>query len=121
MVNALVNVPFVLSKVWLLGIVLLGTKTPLLGKEIPPSLLLSGLLLMSAEGLILVSGNANGGFDNEMQELQAEFTTEFLLQFLCRAVMPLATIDNPHTQMNDLADELILYSKDDKPTGEPLD
>jgi hypothetical protein len=63
--------------------------------------------------------NRNGGFDPDMLQLQSKFATEFLLQFLSRAVMPLATIDNPNPQNNDLPDELILCSKDGKPGEEP--
>ena len=61
-----------------------------------------------------VEGHRNGAgeFDQDMLELQTDFTTEFLLQFLSRVVMPLATIENPNPQKNDLPDELILYSND---------
>jgi len=65
--------------------------------------------------------NADGGFDAEMLELQSKFATEFLMQFLSRIVMPLATLDNPRPQRNDLPDELILFAKDGKQGEGPPD
>jgi hypothetical protein len=63
--------------------------------------------------------NANGGFDDDMLELQSKFTTEFLLQFLSRIVTPLATIDNPHPQNNNVSGELNVVSIDGRPGEEP--
>jgi len=53
-----------------------------------------------------------GGFDQDMLELQSKFTTEFLLQFLSRAVMPLATFENPQPQRDEFPDELDVVSLD---------
>ncbi len=67
--------------------------------------------------------NGEGGFDQDMLELQTKFMTEFLLQFLTRAVTPLVTIGNPRPQSDDLPDELNVVSLDDrgkKPSDEAL-
>ena len=53
-----------------------------------------------------------------MLELQSKFVTKFLMQFLSRMVMPLATLDNPGPQRNDIPEKLILYAKDGKHGGE---
>jgi hypothetical protein len=56
-----------------------------------------------------------------MLELQSQFTTEFLLQFLSRIVMPLATFDNPLPQKNDIPEELNVVSIDGRPSEQPED
>ena len=58
--------------------------------------------------------NATGQFDQDMFELQSKFMSEFLLQFLSRVVMPLATIDNPRPQNDAIPDELNVLSIDNK-------
>ena len=63
--------------------------------------------------------NANGGFDNDMLELQKEFTIGFLLQFLSRVVMPLFTIENPQPQNDEIPEELNVLSIDGKPGEHP--
>ena len=61
--------------------------------------------------------NSNGGFDDEMLELQSKFMQEFLLQFLTRAVTPLAEFGNPDPQNDRIPEELHLV-KVDPPLGE---
>ena len=65
--------------------------------------------------------NAVGGFDQVMLELQSKFMTEFLIQFLSRVVMPLATLENPYPQKDEIPDELNVVSMDRKPGEEPPD
>jgi hypothetical protein len=61
--------------------------------------------------------HSKGGFDQDMLEFQSKFTTEFLLQFLSRVVMPLATIENPHPQNDDIPDALNVVSLDNPDNG----
>src|SRR5436309_1176620 len=62
--------------------------------------------------------NSNGGFDEEILELQSKFMQEFLLQFLTRAVTPLAEFENPNPQIDVIPQELHLVRFDRPP---PLD
>lgn len=63
--------------------------------------------------------SANGGFDDDMLELQSKFTTEFLLPFLTRAIMPLVTLENPNPQKNEIPNELRVISIEHSPGEEP--
>ncbi|SPE54656.1 Restriction endonuclease (fragment) [Verrucomicrobia bacterium] len=63
--------------------------------------------------------NASGGFDADMLEVQTRFINEFLLQFLSRIVLPLATIENPHAQKDEIPDELHIIAIDRSPGDEP--
>jgi hypothetical protein len=65
--------------------------------------------------------NGDGGFDQDRLELQSKFSTEFLLQFLSRVVTPLATIENPGPQSDDIPNKLNLVSIDGKPGEETPD
>ena len=60
--------------------------------------------------------NSNGGFDDDMFELQSKFIQEFLLQFLTRAVTPLAEYENPAPH-NDVIPEELHLVKVDPPLG----
>ena len=62
---------------------------------------------------------AAGEFDHDMLELQSEFATEFLMQFLSRMVMPLATLENPRPQNDEVPGELTLISRDEGSDHEP--
>jgi len=57
-----------------------------------------------------------GRFDQDMLELQSKFMAEFLIQFLTRAETPLAVIQNPNSQNNQIPEELHLF-KVDPPLG----
>jgi len=50
--------------------------------------------------------NSKGGFDHDMYELQVNFVTEFLSQWLSSAFTPLASIDFNHAQRNDPPENL---------------
>jgi len=65
--------------------------------------------------------NAAGGFDRDMLELQSKFATDFLIQFLSRIVMPMATLENPHPQKDEVPGALTLISKDEGSNQEPPD
>ncbi len=65
--------------------------------------------------------NATGGFDQDMLELQSKFMTEFLIRFLSRVLLPLATLQNPQPQKNEIPDELTVISVDRKPGEGPPD
>jgi len=56
-----------------------------------------------------------------MFELQSKFATEFLSQFLTRLVMPLATLQNPQPQKDEIPDELNVVSIDGRPGEDPPD
>jgi hypothetical protein len=60
--------------------------------------------------------NSTGHFDHDMLDLQSKFMTEFLLQFLTRAVTPLAEFENPQPQNNAIPEELNLVRVDPPPT-----
>jgi len=59
--------------------------------------------------------NSDGGFDNDMFELQSKFMGEFLIQFLTRAESPLGAFQNPNPQTNEVPERLDLV-KVDRPT-----
>jgi hypothetical protein len=59
--------------------------------------------------------NSNGGFDDDMLELQSKFMEEVLLQFVTRAVTPLAEFENPAPQNNIIPEELNLVRVDPPP------
>jgi hypothetical protein len=59
--------------------------------------------------------NSNGQFDDDMLDLQTKFMREFLLQFLSRAVTPLAEFENPEPQNNSIPEELNLIRVDPPP------
>jgi hypothetical protein len=61
--------------------------------------------------------NSNGGFDDDMLELQSKFMEEVLLQFLTRVVTPLAEFKNPKPQTNVIPEELNLIRVDPPPPG----
>ncbi len=61
--------------------------------------------------------NSEGGFDHDMLDLQSKFMTEFLLQFLTRAETPLAVLENPNPQKNQIPDELHLIKVDPPASG----
>jgi hypothetical protein len=61
--------------------------------------------------------NSNGGFDDEMLELQSKFIEEFLLQFTTRVVTPLAEFENPKAQNNEIPEELHLIRVDPPSPG----
>jgi hypothetical protein len=62
--------------------------------------------------------NSNGGFDDDMLDLQSKFMHEFLLQFLTRAVTPLAEFENPKPQNNIIPEELHLIRVDRAPPSD---
>lgn len=57
--------------------------------------------------------NDQGGFDNDMFELQSKFAGEFLMQFLIEAHLPLYHIKNPKPQNNEVPDELNISTPTD--------
>jgi len=61
--------------------------------------------------------NADGGFDEDMFELQSKFMAEFLLQFLTRAELPLGSIRNRKPQNDDIPAELNILKVDPPPDG----
>jgi hypothetical protein len=61
--------------------------------------------------------NSNGGFDDDMLELQSKFMQEFLLQFVTRVVTPLAEFENPEAQNNVIPEELNLIRVDPPSPG----
>ena len=61
--------------------------------------------------------NSNGGFDDDMLELQSNFMQEFLLQFVTRVVTPLAEFENPKPQNNEIPAELHLIQVDPPSAG----
>ena len=65
--------------------------------------------------------NASGGFDRDMLELQSKFATEFLMPFLSRVIMPLATLENPQPQKDEIPDKLTVLSIDSSPGEGPSD
>ena len=61
--------------------------------------------------------NSNGGFDDDMLELQSNFMQEFLLQFVTRVVTPLAEFQNTKPQNNVIPEELNLIRVDPPSAG----
>ena len=61
--------------------------------------------------------NSKGGFDDDMLELQSKFMQEFLLQFVNRAVTPLAEFKNPKPQNDAIPEELNLIRVDPTSPG----
>ena len=61
--------------------------------------------------------NSNGGFDDDMLELQSKFMQEFLLQFLTRVVTPLAEFQNTKPQNNVIPGEVNLIRVDPPSAG----
>ena len=62
--------------------------------------------------------NSNGGFDDDMLELQSKFIEEFLLQFTTRVVTPLAEFKNPDFQNDQVPEELHLVRVDRPPPSD---
>lgn len=56
----------------------------------------------------------NDAFDEDMFELQKEFLVGYLLQFLTEARVPLVHVRNQKPQLEDLPDELHIYSSADE-------
>jgi len=56
--------------------------------------------------------NSNGGFDDDMHELQSKFMAEFLIQFLTRVETPLGTFQNPNPQNDEIPERLDLVQVD---------
>jgi hypothetical protein len=63
--------------------------------------------------------NLEGGFDDDMFELQSKFMGEFLIQFLTRAEAPLGAFQNPNPQNDEIPERLDLIKIDRPPTGGP--
>ena len=49
--------------------------------------------------------NSDGVYDHDMQELQIEFITNFLLEYFTEIYTPLKTYKNTKPQNNDIPDE----------------
>jgi hypothetical protein len=64
--------------------------------------------------------NSEGGFDNDMFELQSKFMGEFLMHFLTRAETPFGAFQNPNSQKNEIPERLDLI-KVDRPPADGLD
>ena len=54
--------------------------------------------------------NEQGGFDADMLELQKEFGSGFLLEYLTDAHFPLLAVKNSRTQRNDIPDRLEIFN-----------
>lgn len=54
--------------------------------------------------------NSDGGFDQDMFELQKEFGMGFLLQFFTEIHFPLYDVENPDEQNNDIPEEFKIYN-----------
>ncbi len=54
--------------------------------------------------------NAEGGFDQDMFELQTNFMIEFLLEYLTEVHMPLASLKNTENQVNRIPNKLAIVS-----------
>jgi len=63
--------------------------------------------------------NADGGFDEDMFELQSKFMAEFLLQFLTRAELPLGSVRNRKPQNDEIPEELDILKVDPPPPDGP--
>lgn len=60
--------------------------------------------------------NLDGGFDDDMFELQTKFMTEILMKFLTHAETPLGSIRNPLPQNNNIPTVLNLIKADGSQT-----
>lgn len=56
--------------------------------------------------------NSEGGFDDDMLELQSKFMAEFLIQFLTRVETPLGAFQNPNPQNDSIPEQLDLIRID---------
>ena len=55
--------------------------------------------------------NAEGGFDEDMLELQKEFGIGFLLPYFTEVYFPLISLKNTKGQNNDIPEELVIENK----------
>ncbi|WP_242835357.1 HNH endonuclease signature motif containing protein [Desulfitobacterium sp. PCE1] len=58
--------------------------------------------------------NENGGYDNDMFELQRHFILGYLLPFLSEIHIPLCSAKNTKLQKNNIPDELNIFSSDEE-------
>lgn len=58
--------------------------------------------------------NAEGGFDEDMLELQKEFGTGFLLQYFTEIYFPLISLKNAKGQNNDIPQVLVIENKQNR-------